>query len=196
MKQCSDEELISLYRNSHDVAYAGELFLRYARLSTGVCLKYLNDQEAAKDAMMQVFEKLIHELKRQEVRQFRSWLYTVLKNHCLMELRQRGKIVSITESEEINMENTVEVHQEIEEEEITRSMVIDYLKAGIRDLKAEQKHCIELFYLQNRSYKEIVQMTSYSMQDVKSHLQNGKRNLKLYIERKRHEERQQQGKLF
>ena len=195
-RDSSDEELISYYRNSHDVIYAGELYLRYARMATGVCLHYLKDREESKDAVMQIFERLLHELKRQEIKHFRPWLYTVIKNHCLMEIRKRDQTQPITENDRVFMENTGDTPLTEEEEEISRAMVIDYLKSGLRDLKPEQKNCIELFYLQNRSYKEIVQMTSYTLNDVKSHIQNGKRNLKLYIERKRHEERKQQGKLF
>ena len=48
-------------------------------------------------------------------------------------------------------------------------------------LNPEQKQTVELFYLQEKSYKEIVDQTGFSMNDVKSYIQNGKRNLKIML---------------
>ena len=78
---------------------------------------------------------------------------------------------SVVENEPVN-------HlQEAEDKEF----VLHYLKEGIGELKDEQRECIELFYLKECSYAEVASMTGFSLKEVKSHIQNGKRNLKNYI---------------
>src|SRR5579871_3069027 len=90
--QQSDSELILLYKETGDLAVIGQLYTRYTSLVYGVCLKYLKDRDDAKDASMQVFEKLIQLLKGHEVENFKSWLYVTARNHCLMCIRsKKGK---------------------------------------------------------------------------------------------------------
>lgn len=182
------------YRNSHKSEYVGELYLRYSQMVLGVCFKYLKNEEEAKDAAMQVFEKLLTDLKRHNIQVFKYWLLTVVKNHCLMKLRSPHRTTELKMSTAGSVEMESETH--LIDQEIAKAEVLEYLKSGVRDLRDEQRRCIEMFYLQDRSYKEISDITGYAMNDVKSHIQNGKRNLRIYIERKRDEERKEQGKLF
>ena len=105
----SDTALLLLYKQSHDLVYVGDLFERYSTFVYGVCLKYLKDREEAKDAVMQVFEKLIVELKTREINNFKSWLHVVVKNHCLMAIRQNKiKIKEIGFDDYLESEMAVE----------------------------------------------------------------------------------------
>jgi RNA polymerase sigma-70 factor (ECF subfamily) len=175
----SDLELIENYKKSEDLGIVGALFNRYMTLVYGVCMKYLKDREESKDAVMQVFEKLTVSLKQHDVTHFKSWLYVTSRNHCLMALRaKKGR-----NFEEITadfMENEVLMHLQDEPE---MEANLTKLEKCMEHLVAEQKDCVSLFYLQQKCYKEIVQITGFDDNKVKSYIQNGKRNLKLCLER-------------
>lgn len=182
-----DQELLRLYRDTGEPEHLGELFQRYSRLVYLVCLKHLKDEEESKDATMQFFENIAKTLLQHEVRNLKSWLHAAASNHCLMLLRsnkhKRG--VPLEDIPPLFMENTEPMHlTEAEQVEITEQT----LQLGLEDLPPEQRRCIELFYLQQKSYKEISALTGCDLNKVKSHIQNGKRNLKLYME-KHHESR-------
>lgn len=172
----SDQELISRYKNNGDIKWVGKLFDRYAHIVYGVCLKYLQNREESKDAVMQIFEKIIEELRTHEVVNLKSWLYVVSRNFCLMEIRKRKKIVDISEASEKNedlfMESADDMHP------IEERLDDIKLKKCLEELNNEQKRCIELFYYKEMCYKEISENTKYDIKKVKSYIQNGKRNLK------------------
>ena len=188
----TDEELVERYRNSHETVYIGELYQRYTHLVFGVCMKYFKDEATAEDASMQIFEKLITELKKHHITAFKPWLHTVVKNHCMMLFRKDSteeKRLGLLKKETGNVvENPEENHlQEAAEKEF----ILQHLKEGIDELKEEQRVCSELFYLKESSYAEITLITGYNLNEVKSYIQNGKRNLKNYITAKN--ERSQKG---
>jgi RNA polymerase sigma-70 factor (ECF subfamily) len=172
----SDQELISRYKKNGDIKWVGKLYDRYAHLVYGVCLKYLQNREESKDAVMQIFEKIIEELRTHEVVNLKSWLYVVSRNFCLMEIRKRKKIVDISEASEKNedlfMESADDMHP------IEERLDDIKLKKCLEELNNEQKRCIELFYYKEKCYKEISENTKYDIKKVKSYIQNGKRNLK------------------
>ena len=174
----SDLELVEQYKATGELDVLGALYGRYTSLVYGVCLKYLKDREESKDAVMQIFEKLVTTLRGHEVTHFKSWLYVTARNHCLMQLRARkGKYF-----EEISpglMENEPSAHPD-EGPEIEANL--SKLEDCIQKLAAEQQTCVSLFYLQQKCYKEIVTLTGYDDNKVKSHIQNGKRNLKICME--------------
>jgi len=182
----SDEELIFRYKNSSDNSLISVLFERYTHLILGVCMKYLKNEEESKDAVMQIFEQLFDKLKTQEIKYFKSWIYTVSKNHCLMKIRHDQSVEKHKEA------YYADIQQEIMESadmfhpinKDTQNDMIPKLKKGIEQLKDGQRRCIELLYLQDKSYKEVAEMTGYSMNKVKSYIQNGKRNLRIYLEEK------------
>jgi RNA polymerase sigma factor (sigma-70 family) len=175
----TDEDLISRYRESSDLAIVGELYNRYTALVYGVCMKYLKDREESRDAVMQIFEKLMVTLKDHEVNVFKSWLYVLARNHCLMQLRSRkGK--NFEEISPSLMENGVNGHQE-SGPEIEANL--HRLEKCIQELGIEQKQCVQLFYLEQKCYKEITDLTGFDLNKVKSYIQNGKRNLKICMER-------------
>jgi RNA polymerase sigma factor (sigma-70 family) len=174
----SDLELLEQYKATGELEVLGAFYGRYTSLVYGVCLKYLKDREESKDAVMQLFEKLVSTLLEHEVAHFKSWLYVTARNHCLMLLRARkGKYF-----EEISpalMENQPSAHpDEGPETEANLSKLEDC----IQKLVPEQQACVSLFYLQQKCYKEIVTLTGYDDNKVKSYIQNGKRNLKICME--------------
>lgn len=185
IRNLTDEELVDRYRNSFDTKYVGELFERYTHLVYGVCLKYLQNETAAEDATMQLFEKLITDLKKHHVTAFKPWLYTVVKNHCMMEFRKESgdkkRRTELTVFTNTVMENKVETHLEDVND---KEFILEHLADGIEQLKEQQKICIELFYLKDCSYAEIAKLEGMSVNEVKSHIQNGKRNLRNYINSK------------
>jgi RNA polymerase sigma factor (sigma-70 family) len=174
----TDTELLSRYKQDEDLSYLGELFSRYQSLVYGVCLKYLKDRDEAKDAVMQLFEKLIQTLRTHEVENFKSWLYVTSRNHCLMQIRARKGKFTQEFSPEV-MENQLLLHPE-DEPELEGNLT--KLEKCIETLANEQKECVQLFYLKEKCYKDIVQDTGFEMNKVKSFIQNGKRNLKICME--------------
>lgn len=177
-KLLSDSELVHLYKESGDLTILGELFSRYMTLVYGVCMKYLKDREESRDAVMHIFERVVESLRVHEVAHFKSWLYVTSRNHCLMYLRSlKGK--NFQDIPPYFMENDGSMHPE-EEPEMESNL--SKLEHCIEQLVAEQQHCVKLFYMQQKCYKEIVQLTGFDHNKVKSYIQNGKRNLKICME--------------
>ena len=178
----SDEDLVEYYRNSHDTVYVGELYTRYTHLVYGVCMKYLQNDNDAKDATMQIFEKLLKELKKHHITAFKPWLYMVVKNYCMMEFRkaasQKMNTQKIVKEQQQNVETDVDAHLD---EKAEKELMLNGLEKGLSALKPEQQQCVKLFYVEELSYKDIAEKTGFSLNDVKSHIQNGKRNLKLFL---------------
>lgn len=179
-----EKELIREFRETRDLALLGEIYAPYMHLVYGVCLKYFKNREKSQDAVMAIFEELIVKLPKFEIENFKSWLYVLSKNHCLMELRkQRNRTTeNINDNNQYFMETASELHHE--EEYVRLDDNLDKLNHCISKLKAEQKLCVELFYLQKKSYTEIEVITTFELKKVKSYIQNGKRNLKLCMEQR------------
>jgi RNA polymerase sigma-70 factor (ECF subfamily) len=174
-----DKELVNLFRTSQNMEVLAVLFQRYMDLLYGVCLKYLKQPEPARDAVMQIFEELVVKLPKHEVENFKSWLYTLAKNHCLMQLRT-PKNLKTTEFNPDSMQLEEEVHLngiQLKEENLQR------MERCLETLSREQKQAVELFYLQNKCYKEIAEVTGIEWNKVRSFIQNGRRNLKICMEK-------------
>jgi RNA polymerase sigma factor (sigma-70 family) len=180
-KHISDQELLENFYTTHDTVWLGILLPRYTLLLLGVCIKYLKNEEEAKDCVQQIFLKVITELKKYKVEYFKSWLYMVAKNHCLMKIRDRqGKIpVELSERSMPAVEEQPDRQSFVENDQ-----TIELMTEALAELSPEQRQCVTLFYLQKKSYQEISEQTRFTMMQVKSYIQNGKRNLKLMIERK------------
>lgn len=174
----TDAELVSLYKSSQDMKVVGELFERYMELVYGVCLKYLKQPENAQDSVMLIFEELVTKLLRHEVEHFKAWLYTLAKNHCLMRLR--------SEKKNPNVNFDVELVQSGEnghlEDEFEREASFQKMEACMEQLPADQRKAVDLFYLQGKCYNEIASLTGMEWNKVRSHIQNGRRNLKICME--------------
>ena len=176
----SDTELVLLYRQSGDLKILGELYQRYMDLVYGVCLKYLKEPEQSQDAVMQIFEELVSKLKKHEVENFRGWLHQVAKNYCLMQLRTPKNLKTV-ELPALLMQNEEDVHLNgvMEKEENFQK-----LEKCIASLSDEQRTMIKLFYLEGKCYNQIVEITGLEWNHVRSSIQNGRRNLKLCMEKK------------
>lgn len=184
-QQFDDAEIIRLYKETCDNMYVGILFERYSHLAFAVCLKYLKNEEASRDAVIKIFEDLIHDLLKFNVKNFPPWLHSVAKNHCLMILRKKrlefNDEYGITQAEStltITPEDMLFVKEDLTDKHL------DYLDEAINLLGMEQQVCIRLFFLKDKSYQEISEETGYEVNMVKSYIQNGKRNLKNYLLKK------------
>lgn len=174
----SDQELVNLYQRSGNLKILGELYQRYMDLVYAACLKYLKEPEAAKDAVMTIFEELASKLLKHEVEHFRGWLYTLARNHCLMQLRS-PKFLKTTAFEETHMQFAEEVHLNAV---FDKESDLNRLAGCLEALPLKQKKAVELFYLQKKCYKEITEITGLDWNHVRSLIQNGRRNLKICIE--------------
>ncbi len=179
----SDVELIDLYKAKKNLEVLAILYNRYAHLVYGVCLKYLKNRQDSEDASMQIFEKLITEIQKFEIKNFKSWLHVVSKNYCLMKLRSFKTKSEFDETfySSIVMEYEESMHHK---DEVSIDDNLNALEKCMESLPETQKKCLELFYLKEKSYKEIVQLVDYEIKEVKSYIQNGKRNVKNCIEKK------------
>lgn len=202
-KKQTDEQLIERYRQTGNLADVAELYQRYAAMIFGVCLKYLKDEEDSKDVSRSLFEKLAKVLKENDVQNFKSWLHVIVRNQCLMHIRSQklknAKTVPLNDRFSSGTDSENDDFQEISDKNTTESMEnqvfwnpndedlleqnLGLLEKAITNLPAEQRICIDLFYLKEKCYKEICEITGYELNKVKSYIQNGKRNLKIYLEK-------------
>ena len=173
-----DAQLLQNFYGDHDNKWLGILLPRYTLLLLGVCMKYLKNEEDAKDAVQQIFLKIISELHKYKVEYFKSWIYMIAKNHCLMQLRNNKSIAVELNEKIIPAENNSTDKTEL----IEKDNRLNKMQHAIKQLNREQQQCVILFYLEKKSYAEIVDLTRFSLMKVKSSLQNGKRNLKIIME--------------
>jgi RNA polymerase sigma-70 factor (ECF subfamily) len=176
----NDNDLLERFYKSDDQQWIGILLDRYTMLLLGVCMKYLKNEEEAKDAVQQIFLKVLTEVSKYKIDYFKSWLYMVAKNHCLMKLRgQQGKYIK-----ELKEEALIEHYETDKTELLANEKTYSLLEQSIEELSEEQKQCVTLFYLKKNSYQQITQTTGFSLMQVKSYIQNGKRNLRMLLEKK------------
>lgn len=174
----SEADMVVQYRQSGDLAVLGELYNRYMEMVYGVCLKYLKEPENAQDSVMSIFEELITKLQKHEVDNFKSWLYTLAKNHCLMRLRAEKKTSTVKMADEfVQSEETLHLQDVLDREEHFKQ-----LEYCMGQLATDQRNVIELFYLQGKCYNEISAATGLEWNSVRSFIQNGRRNLKICME--------------
>lgn len=173
----TDSELLKRYYSDRDNRWLGILLPRYTVMLLGVCMKYLKNEEDAKDCVQQVFLKVISELPKYKVEYFKSWIYMIAKNHCLMKLRgDKNFSVEITD----NLLNTEESGDE-RTKHLEKEEALITLEEALKDLNEEQRKCVHLFYLEKKTYAEVAEITGFTLLQVKSHLQNGKRKLKIAL---------------
>jgi RNA polymerase sigma-70 factor (ECF subfamily) len=173
----TDEELLEKFYSDHENKWLGILLPRYTMLLLGVCMKYLQNEEDAKDGVQQVFLRVIKELHKYRVDYFKSWIYMIAKNHCLMKLRDKNR-----QPLELNEEITKEPGETLDIKTLmNKEVLVEELGRCLKELNTEQQQCVSLFYLQKKSYHEVSEVTGYSLLQVKSYIQNGKRNLKMML---------------
>ncbi|HWB28783.1 MAG TPA: sigma-70 family RNA polymerase sigma factor [Chitinophagaceae bacterium] len=175
----TDGELLQLFKESGSQNALASLYLRYTDLVYGTCLKYLKDAETAKDAVMNIYQELLKKLPLHEVDNFKSWLYVLAKNHCLMQLRNAKKMFTVEFQAEIMQSEDFSHLDNV----LQREQDFKRLENCLENLQEEQKNVITLFYLQNKCYNEIVEQTGLDWNKVRSMIQNGRRNLKICMEK-------------
>ena len=176
----SDSELLQLFKETGKSDYFGELYNRYIPLLYGLCLKYLQEEEKAQDAVMQLFEDLLPKLGNYEIKVFKPWLYRVAKNHCLQLLRKENKEIPLDYT--VNIMESDEFLHLLSEEESSEEQ-LKALHHCLEKLPEEQRTSITRFFLEEMSYADIVEQTGFTLNNVKSYIQNGKRNLKICIKK-------------
>jgi RNA polymerase sigma-70 factor (ECF subfamily) len=181
----TDQELLDHFDADHNNEWLGILLQRYTLLLLGVSMKYLKNEEEAKDSVQQIFLKVIQELQKYKVVYFKSWLYMVAKNHCLMKLRERQGRSTTTINDNIDVKTGESLDKA---EGIEQEHTIELMEEALQHLNPEQRQCLTLFYLEKKSYQEISNLTGFTHLQVKSHIQNGKRNLRIIIEKRLNEE--------
>ncbi len=188
----SDAEYVAAYQATGDLEILGELYERHIDMVYAVCFNYLRDEDESKDAVMQLFEQLITDLKRHEVQNFRSWLHSVARNYCLMQLRARRVYVNATGLADTDDELHADAGHPLAEWLTAVSDTdgpdlehnLTQMHECLKTLPQPQQTCLDLFYLQEKSYQEVAQLTGYDLKQVKSYLQNGRRNLKICLDRR------------
>ena len=174
-----DNSLVAQYKKEGDLSVLSTLFQRYMDLVYGVCLKYLHEPEKSKDAVMNIFEELITKLKTHEPENFRAWLYTLSKNHCLMQLRTPRNLKTMEfNADFMQIEESWHLNGELEKED-----QFNQLKQCLEGLAHEQKLTVTLFYMEQKSYQQIAEATGIEWNKVRSYIQNGRRNLKICMEK-------------
>jgi len=176
----TDAELLNLYYADRNQEWVGILLERYTLLLLGVSMKYLKDETEAKDCVQQIFLKVLTEVGKYKIDYFKSWLYMVAKNHCLMRLRDHGT----KRVKELNEDHATGTETDNKQELLANETTYDLLEEAITELSEEQRQCVILFYLKKSSYQQIGEKTGYSQMQVKSYIQNGKRNLKILLDKK------------
>ena len=176
----TDQELLERYYADRNNEWLGILLQRYTLLLLGVCMKYTKQEEEAKDCVQQIFVKIITELPKYRVEYFKSWIYTIARNHCLMKLRdQHGRPAALSDTMLADWDEDPGKSKHLEKDQR-----LELMEQSLEELGKEQKLCVTLFYLEKKSYQEIAEVTQFTLLQVKSYIQNGKRNLKLLMEKK------------
>ena len=174
----SDRDLIYKYQKTRNKRYVGELYVRYSHLVYGVSLKYLKNVPDAQDNVMVVFENLMTDLESTDVKNFKAWIHTVTKNQCLMKLRKKSRLVG--KEQDIKTVEYALASEPIEEEKKKEDQ-FEQLETAMAALKPEQQQCVQLFFIEQKCYQEIAETTGFGLKQVKSYIQNGKRNLKIIL---------------
>jgi len=176
----SDEDIISLYKEKQWNSCIDELYQRYSHMVFGVCLKYVKQTENAEDLTLSLFASLTEKLLQHQVQHFKSWLYVSARNSSLMFLRANKMNQELKQDDLLYDDSDQRLDEKLEKDELIESLIMVF-----EELKQEQRICVQLFYLQKKSYEEVAKITNYSMKEVKSHLQNGRRNLKILLEKRK-----------
>jgi len=175
---------VAAYRATGDLTVLGELYEQHMELVYAVCYNYLRDEDEAKDAVMHLFEQLITDLRRHDVQQFQPWLHSVARNYCLMQLRKKqahptAALPTGNTTDGYADDDPVWTDNAADEPNLEEDLT--HLEACLQTLPAGQRTCLTLFYLEQKSYTDVAHLTGYDLKQVKSYLQNGRRNLKLCL---------------
>jgi len=177
IQDLSNEELFEKFVESNDMAFFGELYKRFIPKVYGLCLKYLGNSEASRDAVMEIYQLVSVKIRNYEIDNLNAWLYSVAKNYCLQVIRKEKRTIFVS-IEDVVVENSSFFTHTDEARTLEEIAALEYC---MNTLSEEQKTSVKLFYFEEKSYADIVEITGYALNKVKSYIQNGKRNLKTCI---------------
>ena len=172
----SDEELAAAVRAAppHRNEALATLWDRYAHLLFGTAMKYLKDTDRARDTVMELFADLPALLLRHDVARFRPWAHAVMRNRCLLALRGARHHADI--------DGLPLADDQDDGEARLREADLQRLEQAIDRLNDEQRACVRLFHLERLSYAHVADRTGHTIEQVRSHLQNGRRNLRRILQ--------------
>jgi RNA polymerase sigma-70 factor (ECF subfamily) len=174
LQHISDEELFVRYKTEKSDACLNELWKRYSHLIKAAAMKYVKDREAAKDIEQQVMQKIVELPSDYSIEKFAAWIGVVVRNAALMSLREEKRMSTLSQE--------LRTHEEDDEKVIDED--IERMEKKLTLLNKAQQMCLRLFYLEDKSYREVGIISGYSQDEVKSHIQNGKRNMKNLLSKK------------
>jgi RNA polymerase sigma factor (sigma-70 family) len=178
----SDDQLVARYKQNGDLSVLASLYQKYMDLIYGVCLKYLENSEDAQDAVINIYEELITKVLKYEIEHFRAWLYQLAKNHCLMKLRKKRAIPRHVSDEFMHLKDEMHLDEVLLKEERLNAM-----HKCLEQLVEKQKIAVDLFYLKGKCYNEIASIVESDINTVRSNIQNGRRNLKICMDKNQNE---------
>ncbi len=176
----TDEELLARYKQTGNSEHFGVLYNRYIPLIYGLCLKYLKNITLAEDAVMDIFEDILPKVQRYDIREFRTWIYTVARHHALAAATDSKQTATMELIPEIVQSSPTMVWADADDTTDREQM----LEECMQQLPDVQRVAIQKFYFEGKSYADIVDETGLHLKSVKSYIQNGKRNLRICIEKR------------
>jgi RNA polymerase sigma-70 factor (ECF subfamily) len=178
----TDEELVRQYLDTGNEEAIGLLYHKYYPTVVYVCNKYLENKHDSEDAAMEVFTNLPELLKKFEIKQFRKWLYSIVRNECRMVLRKK-KSSSITIQESVEWPEFVEKTEAVHPVD-KRKERLQWITEAMTTLEGEVRICVALFYAEDKTYIEISEITGWEIRHIKNCLQTARRQIKNFIEGK------------
>ena len=175
----SDSDLLARFQGEEDKEALASLFNRYLELTYGLAIRYLKTEVRAEDAVMAIYIELQEKLPQHQIHNFKNWLHTFVRNHCLMQLRREKR--EVTENFDPHIVQSAENWHPLDEEIPGQDREIT-LRACLGQLNEQQIACVQLFYYQGHSYLAIAELRQESVGQVRSNIQNGRRNLRKCIE--------------
>jgi RNA polymerase sigma-70 factor, ECF subfamily len=172
----ADEEIVRRFRETGDRECFEELFAKYRKKVYFACRAFYSDGGAAEDATQETFLRAYEKIHQFGGGDFGGWLMRIARNICIDQWRKRRPEVEMDDRDlsKGHAEPTALPSYDLR-------WTIDRVWQEMRSLAPEQQRCLEM-KIEGYSYEEMAARTGFSLEAVKSHLQNGRRMLWLKME--------------
>ncbi|GAB3795058.1 RNA polymerase sigma factor [Spirosoma humi] len=165
MKQPEDQVYIDKVKHGDSASYAF-LVDRYKHMAFTIALRVMRNAEDAEDAAQEGFVKAYQQLHRFEGKsKFSTWLYTIVYRVAITKLEQQ-RVATVPIREEI-AEVYEPQYQSPQLEHLQASEQQAYIKEAIGRLPATEGLVITLYYLDEKSIREIEEITGLSEANIK-----------------------------
>jgi RNA polymerase sigma-70 factor (ECF subfamily) len=172
----SEEELLRSFTEDGDKAGFAELFNRNSRKIYQACFAFFRDSALAEDATQETFLRAYQNNDRFHGGDYVAWLHRIARNACIDQWRRKRPEVAIDDTDE-----SAPVQLSVASPDANMQIAIQHLHRELNKLPADQKRCLEL-KIEGYSYEETAARTGLTMDAVRSHLQNGRRTLRLRMQ--------------